>query len=251
MPSPEEIKLEKRRFLIRTISISALLIINVLIIYLYYYVLVFNSIEMGKVYGDSTFNGGRYEIYTLKYYYQHKNITYFDKIDYVMTKDLEVGDSLVLRVLNPYPPKHMIKKVIRNESKKPSYHHEDGLKTEYHIHIEKLRDYEPQDANTLNTPNDNKLILSTNTSAKIKTEVIKTIDNVRFNRGSLIEYFILKSNQDSITLHSVYHYLNDFSIDAMPSRIIYQQLNNSFPDKKISISILDKNNPKRERKLEI
>jgi len=247
MHTPKNMSREKKYFLLRTIGITLFLLLNVVAVYLYYYVLVFNSIEAGKVYGDSTFNGGRYEVYTLKYYYQHRGITYFDKIDYTMTKELEVGDSLELRVLNPFPNKHMIKKVIRDVSKKHNYHHEDGFKTQYHMHINQLDDYTPVNANTIETPEGNKLLLAVNEHPEVKKEIIKTIDNVRFNRGTLIDYFILRSKKDSIYLHSVYHYLNDFSIDAMPSRIIYKQLKRSFPNKAIHISILDKDNPKKER----
>ncbi len=251
MQSPDEVKQEKKRFLIRTITITLLLICNVIVIYLYYYVLIFNSIEAGKVYGDSVFNGGRYEVHTIKYYYQHKGITYFDKIDYMMTNDLEIGDSLELRVLTPYPSKHMIQKVMRDESIQTNYHHEDNLLTQYHMHIKNLNDYEPANAITIETPRGNKLVLSDQTPSVIKDKVIHTIDNIRFNRGSLIEYFIFRNNKDSIILHSVYHYLNDFSIDAIPSLIMKQRLKIQFPDKQIHLSILDKNNPKRERKLDV
>ena len=94
MQSTDEIKREKKRLIIRTICILLILIGVALIFYLYYRVLIFNNVEAGKVYGDSTFNCGRYEVHTLKYYYRHKGVSYFDKMDYMMTEGLKVGDSL-------------------------------------------------------------------------------------------------------------------------------------------------------------
>jgi len=251
MLSPEEIAADKKKSLRRTIIISLLLVCNVLVIYLYYYVLIFNTTEAGKVYGESTNNSAQYKIHTLKYYYQHNGVSYFDKIDNIISQELEVGDSLELRVFKPYPAKHMIQKVTRDVSQSNTYHHEDNLQTLYHSHITDLKDYEPKKSYKILTPEGNHLILSDQAPQAVKDKVVTTIDNVRFNRGSLIEYFVLRANQDSIILHSVYHYLNDFSIDAMPAQVMQKQLQSAFPHKNIKISILDKNNAKRERQLKL
>ena len=74
----------------------------------------------------------------------------------------------------------MIQTVIRDVSKRYNYHHEDHLKTCYHIHVEKLSDYEPANATSIETPKGNRLILSSTTPSEIKDGVVKTIDNIRF-----------------------------------------------------------------------
>ncbi len=243
-------KKERQSFLTRAILISALLIVNVIVIYLYYYVLVFNTIEPGKVYGESTFNGGRYEVYTLKYYYQHNNITYFDKVDYVMGQDLQLGDSIALRVLRPYPSKHMVDKVFRDESKNLSYNCEDGFIVQYNEFINTFTDYEDESFSDILSPQGNTIHLSDAGYEKQAQQAIEVIDNIRFNRGSLVDYFILKMDEDSIHLRSVYHYLNDFSTDAMPSKMMYQNLSTLFPAKHLHISVFDTDNPKKERVLD-
>ncbi|MBK3519310.1 hypothetical protein [Carboxylicivirga marina] len=245
-----ESKEERRKFRIRTVIISALLILNVTAIYLYYYVLIFNDVVPGKVYGESTFNGGRYEIYTLKYYYQHKGISYFDKIDYVMGQDLNLGDSIDLRVLRPYPKKHIVNKVYRDNSISHQYDCDDGFIIRYNAFIEELEDYSPGSTETLTTPNDNRIKLQPNTDVSIKSTVVQTIDNIRFNRGSIIDYYILKIKGASLELYSVYHYMNDFSTDAMPSKVIYHELCKKLPELNIQVSALQLDNPKKERLLD-
>ncbi|WP_439183268.1 hypothetical protein [Carboxylicivirga taeanensis] len=230
----------------RALVISLLLITNLIVIYLYYYVLVFYSVESGKVYGESTYKDGQYEIYTLKYYYQHKGVSYFDKIDYVMGHDLELGDSLAVRVLRPHPPKHMVDKVYRDESKKFHYHSDDGFLIQYNEFINKLSDYEEVSSKCVRSPQGNTLHLSKETAEYDIGPIIEVIDNIRFNRGSLIDYFILDVNNDSIQLRATYHYLNNFSTDAMPSRIMHHQLKSLFPKKHIHVSVIDANRPKKE-----
>ncbi|WP_430815033.1 hypothetical protein [Carboxylicivirga sp. RSCT41] len=241
---------ERRKFRMRTIIISSILVLNVVVIYLYYYVLVFNAIAPGKVYGESIFKGGRYEVYTLKYYYQHNDITYFDKIDYVMGQDLELGDSLNFRVLKPYPPKHIVDRVFRDASKRHEYDCEDGFIIRYNEEINVHSDYLNDDAELISTQRDNRIKLSPQTPQNIIEDVSRAIDNIRFNRGSIIDYYMLKAVDNSIYLYSVYHYMNDFSTDAMPAKIIYHELKKLMPDKDIYISVLDMDNAKKEHMLD-
>lgn len=241
---------ERKAFIIRTIIILTLLIGNLVGIYLYYYVLVLKSVEPGKVYGESTFNGGRYEVYTLKYYYLHNNITYFDKVDYVMGQDLQLGDSLAVRVLRPYPPKHMVDRVYRDESKPNTYNCEDGFIIRYNEAINTMPDYEAQSFSVVQSKQDYTIHVDNKIPDDIKNKVIAAIDNIRFNRGSLVEYFILKLENETICLYSVYYYMNAFSTDAMPSKLLYQQLMRVLPDKEFHLSVLDKNHPKKERMLD-
>ncbi|MCU4157644.1 hypothetical protein J1N10_16830 [Carboxylicivirga sp. A043] len=243
-------KEERRKFQLRTIIISSLLVLNVLGIYLYYYVLVFNAIAPGKVYGESTFNGGRYEIYTLKYYYQYNGITYFDKIDYVMGQDLELGDSIHFRVFRPYPAKHIVDKVLRDESKAHRYDCEDGFIIRYNEEVNQHSDYLPKDTKTHTTARNKRLILSSETPQDIKIKVSQAIDNIRFNQGSLIDYYMLKATGHSLYIYSIYHYMNDFSTDAMPAKILYQELKQLMPDKDIYVSTLELDNAKKEYMLD-
>lgn len=247
-PSIEETT-DKRKNTIRSIIIAGLLIINVLVVYLYYYVLIFNSVEIGEVYGESTYNGGQYEIYTLKYFYKHGNNTHFDKIDYVMNQDLSLGDSLELRVFKPYPKKHRIQKVFRDESIKQSYDCNEGLTLQYNSHINNISDYESHQSKTIKTPRGNRLIIGTSVSNNIIKEVESAIDKIIFNHGTVIDYYILNVTPDTITLHSIYHYLNDYTTDVMPSRVIHNELSKKLPNKHFHISIIDKNTPKKEQVL--
>ncbi|MCG8578761.1 MAG: hypothetical protein MI866_02525 [Bacteroidales bacterium] len=243
-------KEERRKFRLRTIIISSILVLNVVVIYLYYYVLIFNAIAPGKVYGESIFTGGRYEIYTLKYYYQYDGITYFDKIDYVMGQDLELGDSINFRVLKPYPTKHIVDKVYRDESKRYQYDCEDGFIIRYNEEINVHSDYLGKETETITTNENSRIKLSPQTPQDIKDNVSQSIDNIRFNRGSIIDYYMLKVVGESVYLYSVYHYMNDFSTDAMPAKIIYQELQKRMPDKDIHVSVLDLDNAKKEYMLD-
>ncbi|TRX66009.1 hypothetical protein [Carboxylicivirga sp. M1479] len=246
MTNNENTRNERMWFIKRTIIISSLLILNVVGIYLYYYVLVFNSIETGKVYGESTFNGGRYEIYTLKYFYQHKDVYYFDKIDYVMAQDLQLGDSIKVRVLKPYPQKHMVHKVYRDDSKTINYDAKDGFMVEYNAYIEQFSDYEASKHIQHITPRKNTLLIKQNEETHVQNAVERAIDNIHFNRGSIVDYYIVNTSNDSLYIRAVYHYLNDFSTDAMPFKMIQKQLKRSLPNKHLHISVLDKSNAKKE-----
>ncbi|MBS2213229.1 hypothetical protein KEM09_17580 [Carboxylicivirga mesophila] len=237
---------ERKAFITRTILISTILIAAVTGTYLYYFVLVFNAIEHGKVYGESTVKGGRYEVYTLKYYYQHNNSTYFDKVDYVIGQELQLGDSIAVRVLKPYPPKHMVDKVYRDDSKRYTYDCKDGFLIRYNEHINTITDYEDKASRVIQTSEDNAIHLSDNTSERTTAIMTDAIDNIKFNMGSLVDYYIIKTSNDTVYLHAVYHYLNDFSTDAMPSKILHQQLNKQLTDKHIHISVVEKDNPKKE-----
>ncbi|GEM_PF-6490326 len=244
-------KFDKKKNLRRAILISSMLIINVLVIYLYYYVLIFKSIEHGKVYGESTFNGGRYEIYTLKYYYEHKHQFYFDKIDFVMAQDIELGDSLELRVFNPRPQKHMIQKAIRNNSIKTSYHPDKGFKIQYNELIENIGDYDAPYLTEIQTSEGNHIRQNTDISSSTLQSINEVVDKIHFNKGSLIKYYSLNAKNDTVFLRAVYHYLNDFSTDAMPSYFIHQQLSKKLPYLHLHISVVDYNHPKKEHILDI
>lgn len=242
---------ERKAFIIRTIIIITLLLGNLVGIYLYYYVLIFKSVEPGKVYGESTFNGGRYEVHTLKYYYQHKGITYFDKVDYVIGQELQLGDSLAVRVLRPYPPMHMVEKIYRDESKAISYDCEKGFIIRYNEAINTMPDYEAKSFSTIHSEQDYTIHVDNKMPENMTKKIIEVIDNIRFNHGSLVEYFILKMENEAICLYSVYYYTNAFATDAMPSKLMHQQLKRIFPDKEFHLSVLDKNQPKKERMLDV
>ncbi len=238
---------ERKSFIIRTAIILTLLIGNVVGIYLYYYVLVFNAIGPGKVYGESIFKSGQYKVNTVKYYYQHKGISYFDKIDYVVVQDLQLGDSLAVRVFRPYPTKHMVDQVFRDESKNLTYNCEDGFIIQYNEEINDIPDYEAKSFSIIQSEHDNCIHVDDMLTEDEKNKIIKVIDNIRFNHGSLIEYFILKKENKTIYLHLVNYYLNDFSTDAMPSKVMYNELTRLFPNKTFHISVLDKDQAKKER----
>lgn len=241
---------ERKATIKRAIIISTLLILNVLGIYLYYYVLIFNSIEKGKVYGESIFNGGRYEIYTLKYFYKYKENTYFDKVDYVMVRDLQLGDSMDIRVLKPYPKNHMVDKVYRDHSKTYHYHCDDGFKIIYNEHIQNLDDYKSKESKSIITPDGNSIFINEDCTLEHIKNISQTIDRIKFNRGSIIDYYMANVGKDTISLRAIYFYLNDFSTDAMPSKVMYGELKKLYPNKHLHLSVLEADNPKKERVLD-
>ncbi|MCT4590955.1 MAG: hypothetical protein N4A71_24235 [Carboxylicivirga sp.] len=241
---------ERQATIKRAVIILSLLVLNVVGIYLYYYVLIFNTVETGKVYASIEVNGGSFKVQTLKYYYQHKGISYFDQIDYVLTPVLQLGDSMDIRVLKPYPPKHMIAKVYRDESKTHDYNCTDGFTIHYNEHINQLKDYESQATQTILTPEGNVVNMQKSTPDEMANKIKACIDKLRFNQGSLIDYYIVQTNANSIRIHSIYHYLNDLSTDAMPSKVLHQKLKKEFPNKSLHLSIIEKDNPKKEHILD-
>ncbi|MCT4644286.1 MAG: hypothetical protein N4A74_04805, partial [Carboxylicivirga sp.] len=58
---------ERQATIKRAVIFLSLLVLNVVGIYLYYYVLIFNTVETGKVYASIEVNGGSFKVQTLKY----------------------------------------------------------------------------------------------------------------------------------------------------------------------------------------
>ena len=226
----------------------ALLVIGVgFAVYAYNFVIILKSEVPGLVYGETTSSGGNYTWHTLKYYYTFNSVTYFDEVDYMGENELHVSDSLTIRVLKPYPQKHTIQTIYRTPKNPESYNAEAFFETQYHMHINKLSDYSASAKDTLITPNENKLIYPVNAADKLIQATIASIDAIRFNRGSLIDFFILKNTPDTVYLHPVYFYLDQYSVDAHPSLAIHKHLKQRITNKHIHLSILDKNNAKHER----
>lgn len=226
----------------------ALLVISVgFAVYAYNFVILLKSEVPGLVYGETTSSGGNYTLHTLKYYYTFSGITYFDEVDYMGENELRVGDSLTLRVLQPYPQKHAIQTIYRNHGNREFYNAEGFFETQYHMHINKLGDYSAAAKDTLLTPNESKLIYPVNASDELIQATIGSIDAIRFNRGSLIDFYILKDTPDTVYLHPVYFYLDQYSVDAHPSLAIHKHLKQRIANKHIHLSVLDKNNAKHER----
>jgi hypothetical protein len=153
-------------------------------------------------------------------------------------------------VLKPYPPKHIVDKVFRDEAKTHRYDCEDGFIIRYNEEINKHSDYLEKNVETITTPQGNRITLSPQVPQSIKRHVSQAIDNIHFNQGSIINYYMLKVVGSSVYLYSVYHYMNDFSTDAMPAKIIYQKLKKRMPNKTIHISTLELDNAKKERLLD-
>lgn len=233
----------------RPVLIALLLLFFGFGLYAYQYVVLFNAQTTGYVYGESTSKGSNYKLHTLKYCYSYKDITYFDQVDYMGNNELEVGDSIELRLFTFLPQKHVIETIFRNNSSPTSYDPESRFDSRYHMHINYLSDYQAKTTDTLRTPADKQLIYPTSSSKEMIDATIKSIDAIRFNRGSLIEFYILTNTPDTIYLHPVYYYLDEYSVDGYPASVLKQQLSQHFPQKHIHISILDKKNPKHERVL--
>ncbi len=219
-------------------------------IYAYNYVILLKTEVSGQVYGESTSSGGNYTLHTLKYYYTYNGTTYFDEVDYLGNNELEVGDSLILRVFKPYPQKHAIQTLHRQHNRQGTYDAEALFETKYHMHINKLSDYSAAQKDTLLTPHENRLIYPTDVSDELLQAAIASIDAIQFNRGSLIDFYILKDTPDTLYLHPVYFYLDQYSVDAHPSLAIYNHLKQRIKNKSIHLSVLDKKNAKHERILQ-
>ncbi|MCU4176643.1 hypothetical protein [Carboxylicivirga sp. N1Y90] len=241
------IKKQRNFFILRTIAMSILVFSLAGSWYFYHYVLVFNDTVSGIIYGDSVFNGGRYEVHTLKYYYEHEGITYFDKIDEVVLNQYKVGDSLIIDVLNFYPKKHRINQVHRDAKPRFKYDPEALFITQYHMHINQLEDYRGEESKLLTSPNGNEFHYSAQNTVPYDDEIASVLDRIRFNNGSLIETSTVRHTMDSVIVFQIYYYLNKFSLHAHPSLVLRKYLQEEFPDKKIKVSILDKSNAKHER----
>jgi len=230
------------------ITLMSLLVIGVVFsVYAYNFVIILKCEVPGQVYGETTSSGGNYTLHTLKYYYTFSGITYFDEVDYMGENELQVGDSLTIRVLKPYPQKHAIQTIYHNPQNTEFYNAEAFFETQYHMHINKLSDYSALERDTLLTPNKNKVIYPVNASDELMQSTIASIDAIRFNRGSLIDFYILKDTPDTVYLHPVYFYLDQYSVDAHPSLAMHQHLKQRIVNKHIHLSVLDKNNAKHER----
>lgn len=243
----KNVKKQGQYFILRTIAMSILVFSLAGSWYLYHYVLVFNDTVHGIIYGDSVFNGGRYEVHTLKYYYEHEGISYFDKIDEVVLNEYEVGDSLIIDVLNIYPKKHRIKEVHRDVSPREEYKPEALFETQYHMHINQLEDYRGEESEQYTSPNGHKFHYSTQDTQWHNDKIAAVFDRIHFNNGSLIESSIVRHTRDSIIIYQIYYYLNNFSLHAHPSQVLSKYLEKEFPDTKIRVSVLDMKNAKHER----
>ena len=237
----------KNNSLTRTILMSLLVIGVAFGVYAYNFVIIFKSEVRGLVYGETTSSGGNYTLHTLKYYYTFNGITYFDEVDYLGENELEVGDSLIIRVLKPYPPKHAIQTIYRNHKNSVSYNAEDFFETQYHMHINELGDYSASEKDTIITPNENRLIYPVNAPDELIQSTITSIDAIQFNRGSLIDFFILRDTPDTLYLHPVYFYLDQYSVDGHPALAMHNNLKQLIKNKHIHLSVLDKKNAKHER----
>ncbi len=240
-------KNQNRSFIIRTIAMSALVLAVISIFLVYHYVLVLNAQVYGKIYGESVFKGGRYEIKTLKYSYEYEGNIYFDKKDEVVLNELELGDSLVIKLLRFYPQKHRISEVRRDLSKHSNYDPEDGFETKYHMHINAFEDYYGPKSNTYTSRDGNEFKYSATGTVPYTESIGDILDKVKFNQGSLVESSIIRHSKDSLIVYQIYYYLNNYSLDAKPPMAIKTELQTLFPDKIIKVSVLDKSNPKHER----
>ncbi|MBS2100574.1 hypothetical protein [Carboxylicivirga linearis] len=234
-------------YLLRKYSFGIVLLILALLVYLIYYVLIFNDHCQGKVYGDHVSVGGNYKTHSLKYCYQHKGITYFDQKDEIIVDELKVGDSIIVDALSFYPAKHRIKEINRDLSKSSEYNPEDGFNTEYHMHINQFEDYYGAN-NQEYKSKDGKVFyysaVNTHPSSKLVGDIL---DKIKFNQGSLIEKSIIRQNKDSLIVKQIYFYLNKFSLDAEPLKVLKKEFTAAFPNQVIVCSVLDKSNPKHER----
>nr|WP_319398873.1 hypothetical protein [uncultured Carboxylicivirga sp.] len=234
-------------FIIRTTAMTTLVILVAVFTYLFYYVLIFNDSCAGKVYGDHLSIGGKYKIHSLKYYYKHNGTTYFDTKDEIMLDELEIGDTIKVSALSFYPGKHRITEINRDLSHTSTYNAEDGFYTEYHMHINHFCDYFGPN-NQEYTSDDGQLFYYSASDVKPAVELMGAIlDKVKFNQGSLIEKSIIRQNKDSIIVKQIYYYLNNFSLDAEPLKVIKQEMQKAFPNQTIVCSVLDNSNPKHER----
>nr|WP_321409534.1 hypothetical protein [uncultured Carboxylicivirga sp.] len=236
-----------KHFILRTSAMVTLLITIALSSYLFYFVLIFNDTCAGKVYGDHLSIGGKYKIHSLKYYYQHKGNTYFDSRDEVMLDQLRVGDSITVNALSFYPNKHRITEINRDLSKSKRYNPEDGFDTEYHMDINRFEDYYGPNNQEFTSKDGNRFYYSANEVAPSHEKVAEILDKIKFNQGSLIENSIIRHNKDSLIVKQIYFYLNDFSLDSEPIKVLKKEFSNVFPDQVIVCSVLDKSNAKHER----
>lgn len=231
----------------RTIAMTLLVVGIAVIWYIYHYILIFNDTCHGKIYGDNIFKGGRYEVKSLKYYYQHNGFIYFDSMDEIVVNEYETGDSLKISALSFYPSKHRIIEVHRDLTQRFSYNPEDGFITQYHMHISKFEDYYGSNNQLFTSPEGNAYYYSTKQNTSNAKNIGIILDKIKFNQGSLIESSIIRENKDSLIVKQVYFYLNNFSLDAEPSKALRQELKKTFPNKTLKLSVLDKSNPKHER----
>lgn len=241
---------QKRHFIIRTIAMSLLLATVATFSYLYYYVLVFNANVYGKVYGQNIIKGGLYEVKNLKYSYEYDGVSYFDEKGEVVLNELELGDSLRISLFRFYPQKHRITEVHRDVSKPQTYNPENEFTTKYHMHINSFQDYQGPDSKLYTSNGGHSFQYSAIGIPPNNKLLGDVLDKINYNQGSLIESSIIRHSKDSVILYQIYYYLNSYSLDAKPPGIIKQELQKTFPDKKIKVSVLDKSNPKHERIIE-
>jgi len=145
----------------------------------------------------------------------------------------------------------MVDKVYRDHSIAHTYNCNDGFKIHYNEYIDSLSDYDASLSVTTYTTGGNKIIFPKMLSQSEQQKISEVIDHVKFNRGSLIDYFTVQLQNDSVYLRSIYHYLNDFSTDAMPCKMMHEELKTLFPTKQFHLSILALDNAKKELVLDV
>jgi hypothetical protein len=230
---------------------SSLLVLTLLVLLvtaaiLYHRVFIAYSLVPGYYYGDNLYEGGQYEIYTLKYYYVHQDHYYFDHQDHVIETDISIGDSIDIRVFDWYPKKHAFQRIKLFHSNQ-RYNSENGFETRYHAHINTLKDYYPKDYMQVETPGHKQLIYPSNMTVNQLGQISNCIDRIHFNKGSLIHRYVVSTSADTIKVYLIYHYLNRYSVDALPGRVLVELIKSEFPNYQVHVSALDMNQAKRER----